>query len=77
MDKHIQGKREGYDYYNNSRERQDEWGSWQSLFCPPTVGVCVHRRIIVCFWEGAGEENARGAVRISGSWWYAKLCHWI
>lgn len=58
VDKHIQGKREGCDYYNNSRERQDEWGSWQTFFCPPTVGVCMHCSIIVCFWERVEEENA-------------------
>lgn len=57
MDKHIQGKREGCDYYNNSRERQDEWGSWQTFFLPSNSG-CLHCSIIVCFWERAGEENA-------------------
>lgn len=60
MDKHIQGKREGCDYYNNSGERQDEW-SWQTffffffLFFALQQWVCA--AVIVCFCERAGEEK--------------------
>lgn len=44
-------------------------------FFAPQQWVCA--TVILCFWDRAGKENARGAIRISGSWWYAKLCHWI
>lgn len=33
-------------------------GGHGRLFCLPTVGVCLHCSIIVCFWEKAEEENA-------------------
>lgn len=60
VDKHIQGKREGCDYYNNSGERRDEWRSWQTSFFPFfALQQWVRAAVIVCFRERAGEENAR------------------
>lgn len=53
VDKHIQGKREGCDYYNNSSARQHEWGSQQTFF--PQLWVCGCTVICVS-GRGLGKE---------------------